>query len=387
MVLRNVYLNTEGRFTDRSSGSLEGAPSVSTADLIGFLQENLSVPTDTTDVFVIVHGWRNDIGQADQLGQGLIDQLKSQWRDHASLYPRLRHQRKKNGDERSFKPAFVIVHWPSTSSFFGYANIRERAQDLTRFGLGEHSLSALLGYLFLENPKPTPVPNEVAVAVIPSRDPFGLPMAADELGGYFVHTIGHSFGGRFLTAAITNAGIPSDLDSIDGTSAAREAIKRRLASDASLARVNGFPFWVDSMTVFQMAAPQRGYGPALEALIAKGAFEGPVALTYTGNDTALTLWHPLAQLFSGELGEIGIGGAGVREPMDLIEATDLPLQPAEQSYPLSAFASGHILNLNADHVFTRTGIDGGAHSDILHPESAHLILSVAEACHRNQTLV
>jgi hypothetical protein len=387
MVLRNVYLNAEGRFTARDDGPLDGAPSVPPEKLIEFLQETLSVPTDTTDVFVIVHGWRNDIAQADQLGSALVDGLKSQWREHADLYPHLRRQRKKNGDERPFKPAFVILHWPSTSSAFGYATIRERSQDLTRFGLGEHSLSALLGYLFLENPKPTPMPNEVASEVIPSRDPFGVPMAADELGGYFVHAIGHSFGGRFLTAAITHAGSPSDLDTIKGATKARELIKRRLEADPSLARVNGFPFWVDSLTVFQMAAPQRGYGPSLRALIADGAFHGPVALTYTKNDSALTLWHPLGQLFSGEVGEIGIGGAGARQPEDLIEAADLALQPADQTYPLSAFTSSRILNLNADQVFTRTGIDGGAHSDILHPESAHLILSVAEACHRHPELM
>jgi hypothetical protein len=90
-------------------------------------------------------------------------------------------------------PSFVAVHWPSVSwpTPKGYATIRARAAKMTEEGDAEFFLASLLGYLEAPNKRVT--------------QGSGLLKAA---GGYYVHALGHSFGSRFLAAAITAAAQP-----------------------------------------------------------------------------------------------------------------------------------------------------------------------------------
>src|SRR5262249_5103881 len=93
-----------------------------------------------------------------------------------------------------FVPGFVAVSWPSESSPgpAGYKRIQDRASAMTEAGFAEFFLASLLGYL-----KPS--------------DPGAggdRPRTLRSKRGFYVHCLGHSFGGRFLTAAIGAAASP-----------------------------------------------------------------------------------------------------------------------------------------------------------------------------------
>src|SRR6185503_5532130 len=93
---------------------------------------------------------------------------------------------------KSFTPWYVAVHWPSKSqpTLAGYSKIRDRAAAMTHQGDAEFFLAALLGYLDRDNPR------GANPALLRSR------------GGFRIHCVGHSFGGRFLAAAILASVFP-----------------------------------------------------------------------------------------------------------------------------------------------------------------------------------
>ena len=74
--------------------------------------------------------------------------------------------------------------------------IRNRAKQMTTRGHAASFLASLLGYLDADNKREFDANRKVLVA----KD------------GFYLHCLGHSFGGRFLTAAIKDAyGVPHDL--------------------------------------------------------------------------------------------------------------------------------------------------------------------------------
>src|SRR5262249_8299091 len=142
----------------------------------------LYLPDKVTDVFVWVHGWRNShadaLANARRLFNGIVEVRKARPQAYLRLAP--------------FVPAFVAVRWPSLSSPLpaGYRSIRDRAAALTEKGDAEFFLASLLGYLDKKNERVG-----------------GLKTLAAR-GGFFIHCLGHSFGGRFVTAAVRAAGNP-----------------------------------------------------------------------------------------------------------------------------------------------------------------------------------
>jgi hypothetical protein len=169
-------------------------------------------------------------------------------------------------------PAFVAVHWPSQSPVTpkGYATVRDRAAAMTNNGDAEFFLAALFGYLDASNERG-------AGKVLRAR------------GGYYVHCIGHSFGCRFLVAAIHAAPRPNARTlTLFGT------LGRPERSTLSARSERLFKFTVDSVCFLQMAAPAWSFADDLTLLVDESPVRGPVVLTHSKHDRANCLWHKLA---------------------------------------------------------------------------------------------
>lgn len=322
------YLEETGQFLDTDTQD-EPRP-VGFDELPGFLKRRIKLPPGVTDVFVWVHGWQNDELRAISTARRLFGALDTWFKREAARYPRL----------GEIVPAFVAVHWPSNSTPgpAGYRKIRKRAKSMTTLGVAEYFLASLLGYLDESNQRPSDR------KVLKAK------------GGFYIHCLAHSFGGRFIAAAIQAAAEPS----------AQE--HKVLAAH----RETRFEFNVDSVCVLQMAAGASSFGKEFGALLDTGPLVGPIVLTHSDSDRALCLWHAL-----GEGGEVGIGCAGAKSPTDRIGS--ITLQPANQPYSHSAF-SKDITNVDASSFYTAGGLVEGGHSDFWHEETLHLVASVVEQC-------
>ena len=274
-----------------------------------------------------VHGWQNDALRAIKSARRLFANLNEWLRSHRQNYQGL----------ANIVPAYVAVHWPSTSTpgLMGYKKIRNRAAQMTTKGTAEFCLASLLGYLDEKN----------------SRTPSRKVLRAKD--GYYIHCLGHSFGGRFLTAAIIAAATPTER-------------RRKLLS--AVHRETGYPFNIDSMCILQMAAGATSFQKEFSILLDEGPLCGPIVLTYSTADKALCNWHKISEF------EAGVGCNGALAPDDRIGWIDL--RPAECAYSESDF-SKDITNVNASHLFIKGGWADGGHSDIWHKETLHLIASVA----------
>jgi len=324
-------MDQEGRFLDD-----DGQP-VPRLSLKQFLRKAIVLPDGITDAFVWVHGWRTDEDSAERAAQQLFQGINRTWADCQDRYPLV----------ADFKPAFVTVHWPSMSSVlpWGYAKIKRRAESLTTRGEAEFFLSSILGYL--EEAKGFDGPSR---GLLKSR------------GGFYVHCLGHSFGGRFLTAAIQQAGFPTSPRS--GTLALNDRD-----------RANGYRYSVDSILVFQMAAPRARFGRCLEELVNSSPLGGPLVLTWWRHDRANCVWHRAT-----EFGQSAIGCCGASEPRGRIHR--IRLRPETEPYTAEDFAA-KIVNVDSSWLFKGAPLDPvGAHSDIWHQESIHLALSLAEHVRR-----
>jgi len=161
-----------------------------------------------------------------------------------------------------------------------------------------------------------------------------------------IHLVGHSFGGRVVTAAADSA--------------------------APGARAN-------TLTLLQAAYSHNGLAPKFDGkndgffrkVIADKKVAGPIVATCTKNDKAVGIAYPLASRISGTnaaaLGDANdpYGGIGRNGAVKTPEAVQGLLQAAGQPYQLSA---GHVFNLNADAVIND-------HSDICKPQVAWALLS------------
>ena len=322
-----LYLDESGRFIDPDGGSAGETRLIDADALPTFLKNSIALPEHVTDVFVWVHGWQNDEIRAVTTAKRLFANLKDWLAREHSRYPNL----------GKVVPGFVAVHWPSNSlpTFSGYAKIRDRAKRMTTEGEAEFFLASLLGYLDKGNKRN--LGRKVLIAK----------------AGFYVHCLGHSFGGRFLTAAINAAATPTG------------RIRKILAA---VRRETRFDFNVDSLCVLQMAAGNRAFKTEFSALL-NGPLCGPVVLTYSEFDTALCTWHEISEA------ELGIGCTGAVEPCDRIGSTRM--RPDDTSYGNNDFTMD-ITNVDASQYYKGGGWIGGAHSDFWHTETLHLIASVVE---------
>ncbi|HVK93370.1 MAG TPA: hypothetical protein VM571_01430 [Noviherbaspirillum sp.] len=160
-----------------------------------------------------------------------------------------------------------------------------------------------------------------------------------------LHLVGHSFGGRLVTAA-ANA-LPADTQKI-------------------------------SLTLLQAAFSHNGLGQRFDG-IHDGAFRdllderrasGPILVTHTRNDTAVGIAYPIAsRLARDQAAELGdhndpYGSMGRNGAQHTPEAVSGTLHDVGQEY---RFESGKVFNLNADDFIKN-------HGDVTGPQVTYALL-------------
>jgi alpha/beta hydrolase fold len=162
-----------------------------------------------------------------------------------------------------------------------------------------------------------------------------------------VHLIGHSFGGRLVTAVALGPG---------GQPAQKFA----------------------SMTLLQAAFSHNGFAEKFDGthdgffrgVVSGHRVSGPVLITCTANDVAVGLAYPLASLIAGQnasgIGDANdpFGGIGRNGAQHTPEADAGTLVAVGSAY---SFEAGKLYNLTADAVIK-------GHSDICKPEVAYAVL-------------
>jgi hypothetical protein len=365
-----LCLDGNGRFLDLPKGarSLAAGRLVPPEELPEFLSRKIYLREGVTDVFVWVHGWRNKLDAAIATARRLFGNLDAAIQQSAERYPKA----------APIVPAFVAVHWPSRSppTLKGYCTIRDLAAKMTTDGDAEFFLASLLGYLDNKNKRTK------AGRVLRARS------------GHYIHCLGHSFGCRFLTAAIRASADPQarTLSLVRTLSASKQRTlsvgsatrtlgpsKRRSAARSAKRTLSErserlFEFTVDSVCFLQMAAPATGFSDELSLLVDESPLRGPLALTHTKFDRGTCFWH------QGAEGETGIGCQGALQPAQWIG--NIVLRPPTQPYPPADFKT-LLVNVDANAVYCHTGLrPEGAHSDFWYEETIHLILSLVDYSRR-----
>ena len=338
-----VDLDETGWLID--SVTRESVPSVALRD---HFAEQFAPPSWATDLFVYVHGWQTSPDSAVRAATRLRTLMLTRRRqaERSGFYPGLA--------ATGFEPWMLVVRWPSASGPgpIGYRRIRARAHAMgSRPGNGHaaHVIGRLLGYLDTERPDPA------APALLANRE------------GQYLHLVAHSFGCRLLCEAVVWAAEASLGDTLCWNAATRDRVR---------------PFTVDSMLLFQMAAPRDAFGsmfsglapavaPALEPDRNPAPLRGPVVATYSRHDHATGLWH------LGAEGKLGVGHSGI-DPSS-VPVAETRLLPGDERY-LECDLDHPFVNVDATDGFSRGGRlnPAGAHSLHICPESAHLLLSLAD---------
>ncbi|MEU3961086.1 hypothetical protein AB0F42_14835 [Streptomyces buecherae] len=300
----------------------------------------LRPPDWATDVLVYAHGWQTGPDAALRNAERLLALVHEQHARRPHLYPRL--------PAADFAPWTVVVRWPSSSrlSLRGYYAVRDLAHAMSAPGRGyaPHVLGHLLGYLDAERGDP----------------------GADTLRtstGRYLHLVGHSFGGRFLCEAVQWAADAGD------------TLAWSVATDP------GRPFTVDSLTAFQMAAPSNAFDGTFRTLRPstrghRAPVGGPMVFTHSRHDRATGYCHLRAEHLPG----IGHGGMRLSPSRGDLAPNDVahtPLHPADAPYSHSCLDHAFV-NVNASWRYRNSHLNPlRAHSDYFHPESAHLLLTLA----------
>jgi pimeloyl-ACP methyl ester carboxylesterase len=277
---------------------------------------------------VFVHGWNNTATHAAASAARLFNGIE------LGLVEQRRHYYPGLADYRGY---YIAVRWPSQSNPLpaGYRRIRDRAHAMTTNGHAEYVLAALLGYLNTIRKQPT----------------LGPPTLRTRSGQY-LHLVGHSFGGRFLGEAIKEAANPQGPPVLQLPP-----------------RNPNYPYTVDNLLVFQMAACPEVFTHEFAAVLDNAPIHGPIALTFSEADHANCVWHRLTEHAPG----IGCHGATIPP------ARSITLRPVEQDYTANEL-NHPLINVNASWLYRRgrRALPQGAHSDFWYAESIHLLLTLAD---------
>ncbi|MFI2208798.1 hypothetical protein [Streptomyces sp. NPDC020141] len=323
MTIRTVDLDDTGWLLDG-----EGGAPVPAGRLDEHFARVLAPPAWASDIVVYVHGWQTSPASAVRAAERLMELAEAQYAARRALYPALGAR---------FAPWTVLVRWPSRSGplLGGYRRIRDRAHALST---GEGHAARVIGQLLgaLDDGR---------------ADPAAAPVLANR-GGQYLHLVGHSFGCRVLCEAVQWA--------------AGDRPGRTLGW--SRPGPAGRPFTVDSMLLLQMAAPRDAFDTVFTAL-ARAPLRGPVVATYAERDRATGLWHRIAEK------QRGIGGAGIGPAPEPVSA--IRMRPPGDAYPKEALDHWFV-SVDAGAVFVAGRGPAGSHSDHLRPETAHLLLSLAD---------
>lgn len=176
-----------------------------------------------------------------------------------------------------------------------------------------------------------------------------------------VHLMGHSFGARLVSFALT--GLPAT--AVGGASPVK-----------SLSLIQG------AFSHFSFARPTPC--PAVPAGALAGVLDrvdGPLLSTFTAADRAVGWWYPAASMLAHQdaesLTDLGYqwGGMGHDGCQQSPAAATVPLQPQGFDYD---FASGSCYLLDANQIIcANQSAFSGAHSDIQHPEVVWAVRSAA----------
>jgi hypothetical protein len=396
----------------------------------GLISERIAMALRTepiTDVFLFCHGWRNDVRSARnsyrQWVQTMADHIASNQRMHA-LRPR-------------FHPLLVGLHWPSQP--FGDERLPLRDDTLPdwvkhyagRIADGAEAQDALRIVLkaAVRDPEPSTLPNTVVDAYRTldymsglGHEGIGAAPGADrdDFDPVAVYDFaGHMLGGaalRLWRGVLSGIGVLSfwkmkDRARAFGESGARDLLSQIINNTGSDVRVHlmGHSFgcivlasmitgssghgWlprpVQSLTLIQGALSLWSFSANLPFAIGRPGYfhrvisgqvvDGPILTTYSRHDLAVSFWYPMGarrgpvDFASGDLPRYGaLGAFGAQGDGFTIHSGQL--LPVNRPYQL---ASGHIYNLDGQHVIRKEGWPEGAHNDFMHPEVAHAVLSAA----------
>jgi hypothetical protein len=188
-----------------------------------------------------------------------------------------------------------------------------------------------------------------------------LARLASAAPGLRVHLMGHSFGARLVSYALT--GLPA--------TAARGATPVK-----SLTLIQG----AFSHFAFARPTPCKAVSAgALSGVVDR--VDGPLLSTFSAADRAVGWWYPAASMLAHQNAEAmadltyewgGMGHDGFQQSP---AANKTPLKPPGSAY---GFTTGGIYLLDANGVISHNQSSfAGAHSDICHPEVAWAVVSAA----------
>lgn len=303
------------------------------------------------DIFVISHGWNNNLEESRDLYQRFFSQFCAtlasypdcglraaecvvvgvQWPSEKYTDPSLIP----GGAAGLHDDGFVYSNPISDPEEGGAASLSGALQDLRN-----HALLLLRTTTFRLMKQRAGLIGRTGLAPALEQIHHAIPDAR-------LHLLGHSFGCRVITAAAAAITKP-----------------------------------VTTMTLLQAAFSHHAFSPgfdcsygpgAFRSVVTEGKFTGPMLVTHTNKDLAVGLAYPaisrvLRQNASG-LGGPGdnYGALGRNGALHTPEAIDGELLPEGAPY---SFLPGRIHNLRADDIIA-------AHSDIVKPQTAWALISAA----------
>jgi hypothetical protein len=170
-----------------------------------------------------------------------------------------------------------------------------------------------------------------------------------------VHLIGHSFGCRVVTAAVTG-----DTPSPKG-----------FANSLSLLQA------AFSHYAFSAKYDDTNKAGFFRNLVTEGRVSGPIIITYTRADKAVGVAYAVAShamhQIAAAIGDKNdpYGGLGSNGAQKTTEARDMPMPKAGAPFD-KTLSKGSMSNLNADGLIA-------SHSDVRNPNAAYVVLSTARA--------
>jgi len=179
--------------------------------------------------------------------------------------------------------------------------------------------------------------------------------------GVRVHLIGHSFGARLVSFALSGIGAAA------ASPVASLCLVQGAFSHWSFAHLQDMPF---------------GKAGALNEFTDR--VHGPLVATFSEHDWAVGQWYPRASFLAQQNAAAEVapanqwGGMGSDGFQGVTPKGDLDLLPAGRPYQL---APGSFYRVNGSGVIadTKQSTFAGAHSDICHPEVAWLAVAAAAA--------
>jgi pimeloyl-ACP methyl ester carboxylesterase len=173
------------------------------------------------------------------------------------------------------------------------------------------------------------------------------------------HLLGHSFGARLVSYAL--AGLP---DSMIGTKSPVKLLFLLQGAFSHFAFSPQLPF-------------DKSRSGDLSGMSQR--VDGPLITTHSKRDTAVGVAYPAASFLAGadasDVTDVMYRWEGMG--CDGAQAVDAVSQTLGEVSTKNSFAPGVWLNLDGDDVITAGGPPSGAHSDIVHPETAWVALAGA----------